>query len=72
MSDLRDKQGSGKPSSAVVPKNSAMVEKLITDNRRVNIDEIAVRLGISHGSAAKIVGELSLAKFSAKWVSRQL
>ena len=49
-----------------------MVEKLITDNRRVNIDEIAVRLGISHGSAAKIVGELSLAKFSARWVSRQL
>ena len=71
-SDLQDKQGKGKPSSAVVPKNSAMAEKLITEHRRVNIDEIAVRLGISHGSTAKIVGELRLAKFSAKWVSKQL
>ena len=49
-----------------------MAEKLITEHRRVTIDEIAVRLGISHGSAAKVVGELGFAKFSAKWVSKQL
>ena len=55
MSDLRDNQGSGKPSSAVIPKNSAMAEKLITEHRRVTTHEIAVRLGISHRSAAKVV-----------------
>ena len=65
MSDFRDKQRSGRPSSAVNPGNSAWTEELIRDDRRVTIDNIAERLGISCGSAAKIVRELGFAKIYA-------
>ena len=56
LSELRDKQRSGRPSSTVNPGNSARAEELIRDDRRVTIDDIAERLRISHESAAKIVG----------------
>ena len=72
LSCLRDKQRSGRPSSAVNPGNSAKAEGSIRDDRRVTIDDIAERLRISHGSAAKIAGELGFAKVCARWVPRQL
>ena len=56
LSDLRDKSRSGRPSSAVNPGNCARAEELIADDRRVTVDDIAERLGISHGNTAKIVG----------------
>ena len=72
LSDLRNKQGSERPSSAVNPGSSARAEELIRDYRRVTINDIAERIRISHGSAAKIVGKLGFAKVCAWWVSRQL
>ena len=45
---------------------------MIRDDRRVTIDDIAQRFGTSHGSAAKIVGELGFAMVCARWVPRQL
>ena len=72
LSDLRDKQRSGRLSSAVNPGKSAGAEKLIGDDRRVTLDDIVERLGISYLSAAKIVGALGFAKVCARWVPRQL
>ena len=72
LSDLRHKQRSERPSSAVDPGSSARAEELIRDDCRVTIDDIAERLGISHRSAAKIVVEIGFVKVCAKWVPRQL
>ena len=67
-----EKQRSGRPLLAVNPGNSAQAEELIRDDRRVTIDDIAQRFGITHKSAAKIVGKLGFAKVSARFVPRQL
>ena len=65
LSGRRDKQKSGRPSSAVNPGNSARVEELIRDDYRVTIDDIAERLGINHGSAQRC-GESRLVKVCAR------
>ena len=46
--------------------------RLIRDDRRITIDDIAERVGVSHGSAVNIVNELGFAKVCARWVPRQL
>ena len=55
LSSLQDRPRSGRPSSAVNPGNNDKVEKLIRDDRRITIDDIAERVGVSHGSAVNIV-----------------
>ena len=72
LSSLQDRPRSGRPSSAVNPGNNDKVEKLIRDDCRITIDDIAERVGISHGSAVNIVNELGFAKVCARWVPRQL
>ena len=58
LSSLQDRPRSGRPSSAVNPGNNDKVEKLIRDDRRITIDDIGERVGVSHGSAVNIVNEL--------------
>ena len=72
LSSLQDRRRSGRPSSAVNPANSDEVEKLIRDDRRITIDDIAECVVVSHGSAVNIVNELGFAKVCARWVPRQL
>ena len=72
LSSLQDRPRSGRPSSAVNPGNSDEVEKLIRDDRRITVDDIAERVGVTHGSAVNIVNELGFAKVCARWVPRQL
>ena len=72
LSSLQDRPRSGRPSSAVNPGNNDKVEKLIRDDLRITIDDIAERVGVSHGSAVNIVNELGFAKVCARWVPRQL
>ena len=72
LSSLQDRRRSGRPSSAVNPGNSDEVEKLIRDDRRITIDDIAECVGVSHGSAVNIVNELGFAKVCASWVPRKL
>ena len=72
LSSLQDRPRSGRPSSAVNPGNNDKVEKLIRDDRRITIDDIAERVGVSHGSAVNIVNELGFAKVCTRWVLRQL
>ena len=72
LSSLQDRRRSGKPSSAVNPGNSDEVEKLIRDDRRITINDIAECVGVSHGRAVNIVNELGFAKVCARWAPRQL
>ena len=60
---LQDRPRSGRPSSAN-PGNNDKVEKLIRDDHRITIDDIAERVGVSHESAVNIVNELGFAKVS--------
>ena len=72
LNSLQDRRRSGRSSSAVNPGNSDVVEKLIREDRRITIDDIAECVGVSHGSAVNIVYELGFAKVCARWVPRQL
>ena len=72
LSDLRDKEISGRLSSALNSGYSARAEELIRDDRRVTIDDIAERLRISHGRTVTILGELGFAKICSSWAPRQL
>ena len=65
LSSLQDRRRSGRPSSAVNPGNSDEVEKLIRDDRRITIDDIAECVGVSRESAVDIFNKLSFAKVCA-------
>ena len=66
LNSLQDRRRSGRPSSAVNPRHSDEVEKLIRDDRRITIDDIGECVGVSHGSAVNIVNELGFAKVCAR------
>ena len=68
FTDLQDKQKSKSYHQRLMPGNWAKVEELIRKDRRVAIDGIAEHIGLSHGSAAKIVEKLNFAKICARWV----
>ena len=66
LSNLQERQRSGRPSSVVNHGNEDEVEKMIRENRRISIDDIVERVGVSHGSVINIVGELGFAKICAR------
>lgn len=70
---VEDDPRSGRPSDAVNPTSIAAVEKIILQNRRVKVSEIAKELEISVGSVENIIHEhLHMSKVSARWVPRNL
>ena len=71
-SDLCDRPRSGKPSSANSSANIDQVDALIKENRCITINELAESLGVSVGSAAKIMDTLGYSKVCARWVPKQL
>ena len=71
-SDLLDRPRSGRPSSAYSSANIDQADALIQENRRITINELAESLGISAGSAVKIMDTLWYSKVCARWVPRHL
>ena len=71
-SNLCDRPKSGRPSSAHSSANIDQANALITENRRITINELAESLGVSAGSAVKIMDTLRYSKICARWVPRQL
>jgi hypothetical protein len=62
-----------RPHTAYTPERMELVEQVIRENRRVTTDEVAVELGISHGSAHHITHDvLQYHKVCARWVPKQL
>jgi len=52
---VTDSPRSGQAHPVVTPEAIAAVEAILKENRRVTVNEIAVRLDMSHGSAHRIV-----------------
>ena len=71
-SDLCDRPRSGRPSSVHSSASIDQADALIKENRRITIDELAESLGVSSGSAVKIMDTLGYSKVCARWVPRQL
>ena len=71
-SDLCHRPRSDRPSSAHSSANIDQAEALIKENGRITINELAESLGVSAGSAVKIMDTLGYSKGGARWVPRQL
>lgn len=70
---LQDESRSGRPIAAATEENVMRVEKLVLDNRRLKVVEIAAELGLSYGTVERIIYEhLHLSKVCARWVPRNL
>ena len=52
--------------------NIDQAHALTKENRRITINELAESLGISAGSAVKIMNTLGYSKVFARWVAKQL
>lgn len=68
-----DAERSGRPKEAVTDKNIKKTHKIILNNRKVKLSEIAETLKISKERAGHIVHEyLGMRKLCAKWMPREL
>ena len=68
-----DAKRSGRPKSAVVPRNITKVHKIVSGDRKLNLREIADILKIWEGSVFTILHEsLGMRKLFSKWVPRLL
>jgi hypothetical protein len=55
ISSVTDSPRPGQAHPVVTPEGIAAVEAVVKENRRVTVNEIAAHLGVSHGSAHRIV-----------------
>lgn len=70
---LTDESKSGRPSLTDDLQTVKEVEILILKDRRITIQAIMNKTGLSHGSVSKIIhDELNMSKVSARWVPRLL
>ena len=70
---IEDDPRSGRPVEVTTPENCAAVERMVMNDRRLKVDQIAESLGISHGSVETILHEkLGMSKVCARWVPRML
>ena len=61
-SDLCDRPRSGKPSSTHSSANIDQADTMIKENKRIAINELAESLGVSAGSAVKIINTRGIYK----------
>ena len=68
-----DAERSGRPNEVVTPENIKKAHKIILENRKVKLQEIADIMKMSKGSVFTILHEhLSMRKLFSKWVPRSL
>ena len=58
VSSITDSPLLGQAHRVVTPEGTAAVEAIVKENRRVTENEIAARLGMSHGSAHRTVRDV--------------
>lgn len=69
----KDEYRSGRPSEVTTEENTSLIEKIIMEDRKVKIRQIAEDLGISKDSVWRTIHEkLHMKKVIAKWVPRSL
>lgn len=66
--DTDDAERSGRPIEVVTPENIKKVHRIVLENRKVKLREIADTLKISEGSVHK--KDLYIRKLISKWVPR--
>ena len=70
---LEDDPRPGCPADVIRQEMTDRVERLVLNNRRIKVAELASECGISNGSVYTLIHEhLSMSKVSARWVSRNL
>ena len=70
---LEDEARSGRPLDATDEEMCKKVRDLVYYDRRIQVEEIAQALGISHGSVSTILHDrLGMRKLTARWVPRSL
>ena len=70
---LEDEARSGRPLDATNEEMCKKVRDLVYSDRRIQVEEIAQALGISHGSISTILHDrLGLRKLTARWVPKSL
>ena len=72
-SSLEDEARSGHPLDATDEEKCKKVRDLVYSDRRIQVEEIAQALGISHGSVSTILHDrLGMRKLTARWVLKSL
>ena len=70
---LEDEAGSGPPLDTTNEEMCKKVRDLVYSDRRIQVEEIAQALGISHGSVSTILHDrLGMGKRTARWVPKTL
>ena len=70
---LEDEARSGRPLDATDEEICKKVRDLVHSDRRIQVEEIAQALGISHGSVSTILHDrLGMRKLTARWVPKSL
>ena len=70
---LEDEARSGRPLDATDAEMCKKVRNLVYSARRIQVEEIAQALGISHGSVSTILHDsLGMRKLTARWVPKSL
>ena len=70
---LEDEARSGRPLDATDEEMCKKVRDLVYSDRRIQVEEIAQALGISHGSVSTILHDrLGIRKLTARWVPKSL
>ena len=70
---LEDEARSGRPLDATDEEMCKKVRDLVYSDRRIQVEEIAQALGISHGSVSTILHDrLGVRKLTARWVPKAL
>ena len=68
-----DEARSGCPQDATDEEMCKKVRDLVYSDRRIQVEEIAQALGISHGSVSKILhNRLGMRKLTARWIPKSL
>jgi len=71
-SDVKDKPRSGRPCTAVTPRNEERLDQLIHVNRRITTRELFTELNIGCNALEAMVATLEYRKVCARWVPRML
>ena len=70
---LEDETESGRPLDATDEEMCKKVRDLVYSDRRIQVEEIAQALGISHGSVSTILHDrLGMRNITARWVPKSL
>ncbi|UYV72610.1 hypothetical protein LAZ67_10000046, partial [Cordylochernes scorpioides] len=71
--DVNDEERAGRPSTSTTDEKINEVEKMILDNRRITVREVAEDLNISIGSCHSIfINDLGMRRVAAKFVPKLL